>query len=87
MTIDNITLDEILVDHAGCFVESFDAGLVGDGYEPDVRCSDVIVWPDEESSINDDGSNAIAIKSQWSVNRVSNNSDARGHKGRVCFVC
>ena len=35
----------------------------------------------------DDGSDAIAIKSQWSGNRVSNNSDARGHEGRVCFVC
>jgi hypothetical protein len=57
--VQRMTLDEIRDSHPGCYVESFDAGLVSDGDEQ-VNAQDVIVWATEADAEGDDGTNAIA---------------------------
>jgi hypothetical protein len=57
--IERMTLDEIRAAHPGCYVESFDAGLVEDGELDTVSC-DVIVWATEADAEGDDGANAVA---------------------------
>lgn len=61
MEISKMTLDEIKLAHPHTYIDSFDAGYQDDNGTGDkIPTLDVIVWPDEASSVDDDGKNAIA---------------------------
>lgn len=61
MKISRMSLDEIRTQHPDAYIDTFDAGAQPDDErEEKVSCLDVIVWPDEESSADDDGTTAIA---------------------------
>ena len=61
MTISKMTLEEIKANHPDAFIETFDTGSQYDSQVGEnVDTLDVIVWPNEEASVNDDGQNAIA---------------------------
>ncbi len=61
MTISKMTLAEIKAVHPSTYIDSFDAGYQ---YDEDagekISTLDVIVWPDEAASVDDDGENALA---------------------------
>lgn len=61
MKISTMTLDEIKAAHPDTYIDTFDAGYQYDEQSGDkLPTLDVIVWPDEEASVDDDGENAIA---------------------------
>lgn len=61
MKINKMTMEEIRAKHPDTYINTFDAGSQYDERaEENVRALDVIVWPDYEMSLDDDGANAIA---------------------------
>ena len=73
-TIDNRTLADIMLEHRGAHIETLDVNPV---YEPDgagiTQVIEVIVWPTEADSIDDDGTHAIErvlIRADIPINRA-----------------